>query len=82
MPIGQVLRAPSSWPEVPRALILGNGDVQNLRDAHRRIRETHVDGVLIGRGAQGDPWLFREKDRVKEALQSNGDLSLNETAIR
>lgn len=50
-------------------LVLGNGDVQDLHDAYRRIRETQVDGVLIGRGAQGDPWLFRETDTMKRALQ-------------
>lgn len=88
--LAQGYKGDADWGSIARAvelargseaLILGNGDVQNLRDAHRRIRETHVDGVLIGRGAQGDPWLFREKDRVKEALKSNGDLSLNETPI-
>lgn len=53
-------------------LILGNGDVQDLRDAFRRVRETRVDGLLIGRGAQGDPWLFRDKDLVKQALCTDG----------
>jgi tRNA-dihydrouridine synthase len=40
-----------------------------------------VDGVLIGRGAQGDPWLFRQKDRLKLALQSNRELVLDDTSI-
>lgn len=62
-------------------LILGNGDVQDLRDACRRIKETRVDGVLIGRGAQGDPWLFREKKAVKHALQLNRDLILNDAQV-
>ena len=51
-------------------LIIGNGDAQDLRDAFRRVRETGVDGVLIGRGAQGDPWLFRNKKIGKELLRS------------
>ena len=55
--------------------------MQNLRDAHRRIRATHVDGVLIGRGAQGDPWLFREKARVKEALRSDREPLLDDAPI-
>ena len=80
----------ADWQSIARAaefakgsgtLILGNGDVQDLRDAHRRIRQTLVDGVLIGRGAQGDPWLFRQKDRVKEALRSEGDLALDDRPL-
>jgi nifR3 family TIM-barrel protein len=51
-------------------LILGNGDVQSMQDAYRRVRETGVDGVLVGRAAQGNPWMFRAKDRVKQALRS------------
>lgn len=57
-------------------IILGNGDVRDLRDVYRRVRQTGVDGVLIGRGAQGDPWIFREKEAVKQALRRNGELAL------
>jgi len=49
------------------ALILGNGDVKDLRDARRRILATGADGVLIGRSTQGAPWLFRKKDAIKPA---------------
>ena len=62
-------------------LILGNGDVKDLRDALRRVRETRVDGLLIGRGAQGDPWLFRDKGLVKQALCTNGAFVLDSTPI-
>jgi tRNA-dihydrouridine synthase len=62
-------------------LILGNGDVRDLDEAYKRIKVTGVDGVLIGRGAQGDPWLFRQKDRLKLALQSNRELVLDDTSI-
>jgi tRNA-dihydrouridine synthase len=53
------------------ALILGNGDLQDLTEVYRRVRETKVDGVLLGRAAQGNPWIFREKDQVKRALEAN-----------
>jgi len=36
----------------------------------RRVRETGVDGVLLGRAAQGNPWIFRAKDQAKQALRS------------
>jgi tRNA-dihydrouridine synthase len=88
--LAQGYKGEADWHSIARAvefakgsatLILGNGDVQNLRDAHRRIRATHVDGVLIGRGAQGDPWLFREKARVKEALRSDREPLLDDAPI-
>ena len=88
--LAQGYKGDADWHSIARAvefakgsatLILGNGDVQNLRDAHRRICETHVDGVLIGRGAEGDPWLFREKARVKEALRWDRELLLNDAPI-
>jgi nifR3 family TIM-barrel protein len=43
-----------------KALILGNGDVENLIQARERVAETHADGVMIGRGIFGNPWLFSE----------------------
>ncbi len=57
-----------------RTLILGNGDLRDMNDVCRRVRETGVDGVLVGRAAQGDPWFFCGKQTAKEALHS-GDLA-------
>lgn len=39
--------------------IIGNGDVVTLADARRMIEQTGVDAVMIGRGALGNPWIFR-----------------------
>ena len=46
--------------------VLGNGDIHCAEDALRMVRETHCDGVMISRGALGDPWLF---ERVNAALE-------------
>ena len=40
--------------------MLGNGDIWEAADAVRMMRETGCDGVIVGRGCLGRPWLFRE----------------------
>ena len=40
--------------------VIGNGDVRSAGDYLAMRRETGCDGVAIGRGAQGNPWVFRE----------------------
>jgi nifR3 family TIM-barrel protein len=43
-----------------RIPVLGNGDVWEAADAIRMMRHTGCDGVVIGRGCLGRPWLFRD----------------------
>ncbi|MBO0594419.1 tRNA dihydrouridine synthase DusB [Nesterenkonia sp. E16_7] len=44
-----------SLPDIP---VLGNGDIWSAEDALAMVEQTGVDGVVVGRGCQGRPWLF------------------------
>ncbi len=46
--------------EVTRIPVLGNGDIWEASDAIEMMRQTNCDGVVIGRGCLGKPWLFRD----------------------
>ncbi len=62
----QFYRGPANWDaiaRVKRALaipVLGSGDVFSAQDARRMLDETGVDGVMVARGAQGNPWIFAQ----------------------
>jgi nifR3 family TIM-barrel protein len=52
--IGELKQAVTSIP------VLGNGDIWDATDALAMVEQTGCDGVVIGRGCLGRPWLFRE----------------------
>lgn len=49
-----------------RPLILGNGDVMTLAEAEKRVSETGSDGVMIGRGIFGNPWMFNRTTPIEK----------------
>lgn len=66
--------------DVKKALaipVIGNGDILSGFDAKRMMEETGCDAVMIGRGAQGNPFIFRE---VREYLSGEKitDVTLSE----
>ncbi len=48
--------------------IIGNGDVKSLSDVERMFAHTSCDGVMIGRGALGNPWIFQSVVQGKEVV--------------
>ncbi len=55
----------------PKTLILGNGDVKSLREAHELVKKTGLDGIIIGRGVLGNPWFFTGKiPTIKKRLNA------------
>jgi nifR3 family TIM-barrel protein len=56
----------------PDTIVLGNGDVANVEDARMKCKDSGCDGVMIGRGIFGTPWLFdkeAQEKRVPEKLK-------------
>lgn len=79
----EMSKVPARWERVKRAveirnelksetLIFGNGDIEDVADAQKKVAETGADGVMIGRGIFGNPFLFSERTDVtaKERLRA------------
>lgn len=60
--------------------VLGNGDIWEAHDALRMMRATGCDGVVIGRGCLGRPWLFRDLADVFEGREPQDPPSFGEVA--
>ena len=58
--------------------VIGNGDIFEPRDALRMMKETGCDGVMIGRGALGNPWIFENVINLLEGREER-KISVDET---
>ncbi len=67
----QLYSGEADWDEIAKAAklvkgtgttLLGNGDVKDMADAREKIKKYDVDGILFGRAAFGNPWVFKGKN--------------------
>ncbi len=72
-----IARLKEHVPEIP---VLGNGDIWSADDALRMMRETGCDGVVVGRGCLGRPWLFGDLVAGFEGTGAYAQPSLREVA--
>jgi tRNA-dihydrouridine synthase B len=62
----QMFSGTANWDEIARVVealdipVIGNGDVHTARDIVRMREHTGCAGIMVGRGAFGNPWLFRD----------------------
>jgi nifR3 family TIM-barrel protein len=79
----EMSKVPARWERIKRAveirnelksdtLIFGNGDATGVEDANQKVQDTGCDGVMIGRGIFGNPFLFsgRTDVSVEEKLNA------------
>jgi tRNA-dihydrouridine synthase len=72
---GVIRKLKSSYlPPLTSTLIVGSGDVNSWQEALERQQETLCDGVMIGRGALGKPWIFEEIKNRKNHPQSEDEI--------
>ena len=84
----EMSKVPAHWDLIGRVaeiakgsgtLILGNGDVETCEDARVKCKEYGVDGVMIGRGVFGNPWLF--SDRIDVTLNERLSILVEHTTL-
>ncbi|MEU4207171.1 tRNA dihydrouridine synthase DusB [Rothia terrae] len=64
-------------PDVP---VLGNGDIFSAEDAIAMVEQTGIDGIVVGRGCQGRPWLFGDLQNAFDGSEERFRPGVSEVA--
>ncbi len=83
----KIIRQVKETVKIP---VIGNGDVDSPQAAKRMLEETGCDGIMIGRGTQGNPWIFRQiltfldtgKEPEKPSLDQVCDMMLRHARMQ
>jgi tRNA-dihydrouridine synthase len=79
----EMSKVPAHWDEVAKAvqvrnrsasktLIVGNGDIKSYEEGLARAKETGCDGIMVGRGAFGNPGFFQPAQQAPSAKERLG----------
>ncbi len=74
--VKEMSQVPAHWDEIAKAVslrarskkdtvLIGNGDVKSRKDGLEKIKESGIDGVMIGRGILENPWVFNTDEKYK-----------------
>ncbi len=64
--------------EAVKIPVFGNGDILTAEDGLRMLKETGCDGLMIGRGADGNPWIFKEITSALNGADEKFEVNLDE----
>lgn len=75
--VKEMSKVPAHWDEIARAvklrdeiapetILIGNGGVVSMKDALQKIKETKVDGIMIGTGIFKNLWIFDKSSKIPE----------------
>ncbi len=82
--VKQLYNGLSNWDHIKQLKknltipVIGNGDITTPELALKMIKETECDGIMIGRGAIGNPWLFKMSKKFLQGNYSNYNISTEE----
>jgi len=87
----EMSKVPANWEHIKEVVnirnkmkvktkIIGNGDVKNIKEGRKLAKETKCDGIMIGRGVFGNPWIF-SCDKKTLNIEENLNVLIEHTKL-